>query len=84
MASISETTRLLHPDVEESRHAEDEIVWWENDEDAANPLNWTNTQKWSHVAIVSLLTFLVYVKRLKHLLYRRGYHQQLLTSVTDR
>lgn len=62
MASISEKARLLHPDGQESRQFKDDVVWWESEEDAAHPLNCTNTQKWSYVAIVSLLTFLVYVE----------------------
>ena len=63
MTSVSETTRLLNPNGQEYSHShhESDVVWWDSDEDAANPLNWASTQKWSHIAIVSLLTFLVYV-----------------------
>jgi hypothetical protein len=33
------------------------IVDWDGDNDPANPLNWTKTKKWNHVAIVALINF---------------------------
>lgn len=61
MATISETTKLLHSHHQEVAYIEDDIVGWDGDEDPANPLNWSPAQRWAHVAIVSLLTFLMYV-----------------------
>jgi hypothetical protein len=41
---------------------EDEnIVWWDGDDDPAKPMNWKSAKKWYHVAIVSATTFLTYV-----------------------
>lgn len=37
-------------------------VGWDGRDDPANPLNWSKPRKWGHVATVSFLTFLVYVK----------------------
>ena len=35
-------------------------VWWSSpeDEDPANPRNWTNSQKWTIITSLSLVTFL--------------------------
>lgn len=37
-------------------------VWWSSpeDEDPANPRNWSNSQKWTIIASLSLVTFLTY------------------------
>ncbi|KAK6072604.1 major facilitator superfamily transporter [Seiridium cupressi] len=49
----SERTALL------AEESEDVKVDWEGKDDPANPLNWRPRQKWGHVTVVSLLTFLV-------------------------
>ena len=36
-------------------------VGWANEEDPANPLNWTSRKKWSNIAILSAITFLTSV-----------------------
>lgn len=38
-------------------------VWWNapENEDPANPRNWSNSQKWTIIASLSLVTFLTYV-----------------------
>jgi hypothetical protein len=38
-------------------------VWWSvpEDEDPDNPRNWSNSQKWTIIASLSLVTFLTYV-----------------------
>ncbi|KAI0469715.1 major facilitator superfamily domain-containing protein [Xylariaceae sp. FL0804] len=38
---------------------DENIVSWDGPDDPANPINWTTGQIWGHVAMVSLLTFLV-------------------------
>ena len=50
-----ETTSLLDGD----NHIR--IVDWDGDDDPQNPLNWPERQKWAHVSVMALLTFLVYV-----------------------
>jgi hypothetical protein len=40
---------------------EREIVWWEGDDDQANPMNWSQAKKWSHVAVLGIITFITYV-----------------------
>lgn len=35
------------------------IVWWDGEDDPANPLNWPSSKKWIHVGIISLITFVV-------------------------
>lgn len=48
-----ENTRLLgHWD-------ETRLVDWDGEADPKNPLNWSERRKWSHIASVALLTFLV-------------------------
>nr|UOS85805.1 MFS transporter [Hypoxylon rubiginosum] len=62
MATATETTRLLHEHVHIHRHVDEEeerIVDWDGPDDPENPINWSSAKTWGHVAIVSLLTFLV-------------------------
>ncbi|KAK5633981.1 hypothetical protein RRF57_009695 [Xylaria bambusicola] len=42
-----------HPDP-----ANPDIVWWDSDDDPANPMNWPATRKWGNVALLSFLSFL--------------------------
>ncbi|KAJ2998458.1 hypothetical protein NUW58_g295 [Xylaria curta] len=56
MAS-DESTRLLEAAREDA--STDEVVTWDGNDDSENPINWSPKKIWSHVAIVSLLTFMV-------------------------
>ncbi|KAI1318225.1 general substrate transporter [Xylariaceae sp. FL0255] len=35
-----------------------DIVWWNSDDDPANPMNWTPARKWGNVLLLSFLSFL--------------------------
>ena len=37
------------------------IVDWDGPDDPQNPMNWTDTRKWTIIALVSALTFNVFV-----------------------
>lgn len=32
-------------------------VFWDNDEDPLNPMNWRQNKKWAQILLVTLLTF---------------------------
>ncbi|KAH8595870.1 major facilitator superfamily domain-containing protein [Bisporella sp. PMI_857] len=36
-------------------------VWWDEpeDQDPANPMNWTSTKKWTNISVISVISFLV-------------------------
>lgn len=36
-------------------------VFWDDDADPANPLNWKATYRWFYIVFVTLLTFVTYV-----------------------
>jgi hypothetical protein len=36
-------------------------VDWDGDDDPQNPLNWSDSKKWSNMAVVSAITFITYV-----------------------
>lgn len=55
-------THERSPLLGDQEDTDEEIVWWDGPEDPENPLNWAQAKKWSHVVIVSLATFLVYVR----------------------
>ncbi|RYP36920.1 hypothetical protein DL767_003168 [Monosporascus sp. MG133] len=55
MAS-TERTRLLQPPHEDEAST---VVTWKGPHDPENPANWSTGKTWGHVAVVSLLTFLV-------------------------
>ncbi|KAI8623048.1 major facilitator superfamily domain-containing protein [Xylariaceae sp. FL1651] len=42
-----------HPNLDNS-----DIVGWDSDNDAQNPMNWSATRKWGNVALLSFLSFL--------------------------
>ncbi|KAI1379511.1 major facilitator superfamily domain-containing protein [Hypoxylon crocopeplum] len=52
----NETTRLLHEHIDDDTEG---IVDWDGPDDPENPVNWSTSKTWGHVAIVGLLTFLV-------------------------
>lgn len=33
------------------------VIWWDNEDDPHNPLNWTEWRKWTTIAIISTTTF---------------------------
>jgi hypothetical protein len=35
------------------------IVWWDSEDDPANPLNWTSLKKWTNIMLISGITFIV-------------------------
>lgn len=39
------------------------IVWWDGEDDPANPLNWTSLKKWTNIMLISAITFIVSVAR---------------------
>lgn len=36
-------------------------VFWDGDDDRSNPKNWSVIRRWSHIVMISLLTFITYV-----------------------
>ncbi|KAJ5449761.1 MFS general substrate transporter [Penicillium daleae] len=36
-------------------------VFWDGDDDRSNPKNWSVVRRWSHIVMISLLTFITYV-----------------------
>ncbi|KAK4500100.1 hypothetical protein PRZ48_008286 [Zasmidium cellare] len=63
----SETTTLNEDQARDPEKAEPtttvaehdpNIVFWEGDDDPANPMNWSNGMKWGNIACLSALTFL--------------------------
>ena len=47
--------------VDENEEIDSNLVWWDGDNDPANPLNWSALNKWTHISIISAFTFIVYV-----------------------
>lgn len=35
------------------------IVWWDGEDDPANPLNWAPLKKWTNIMLVSSIVFIV-------------------------
>lgn len=35
------------------------IVWWDGEDDPANPLNWAPLKKWTNIMLLSGITFIV-------------------------
>jgi hypothetical protein len=46
---------------EPETNPQDLEVWWDGEDDPANPLNWSSRKKWSNLALVSFITFITYV-----------------------
>ncbi len=38
------------------------VVWWDSKDDPENPINWSESQKWRIITIVSMVTFVTYVQ----------------------
>jgi hypothetical protein len=63
----SDETRQSPEDVEKNGvetvdgEGDSNIVWWDGDNDPANPMNWSTAKKWTNVGIVSAITFIVFV-----------------------
>lgn len=51
-----ESTRLLENDGDNNNSY---VVFWNGPDDPENPMNWPEKKTWGHIALVSLLTFLV-------------------------
>jgi hypothetical protein len=53
-------------------------VFWDNDTDPSNPMNWGGTYRWCHVGFISLLTFVTYVllfsQLVRYLLHSLAYY----------
>jgi MFS family permease len=62
------------------------LVWWNipDNEDPANPRNWSNLQKWTIIASLSLVTFLTYVTEVHRatISLTGGYSRPLASSVS--
>lgn len=54
--TADERTRLLEDSVEEGA---DNVVSWDGPGDPEHPQNWPRPRAWAHVALVSVLSFLV-------------------------
>ncbi|KAH8799827.1 major facilitator superfamily domain-containing protein [Xylogone sp. PMI_703] len=64
MSRVSERTSLLRNggepwSEEDGETSYENIVWWDGEDDPANPMNWNEGKKWSQVAIIAVLTFLI-------------------------
>ncbi|OKL62600.1 hypothetical protein UA08_01671 [Talaromyces atroroseus] len=35
------------------------IVWWDSEDDPANPMNWSLLKKWTNIGLISAITFIV-------------------------
>jgi hypothetical protein len=35
------------------------IVWWDSEDDPANPMNWSLPKKWTNIGLISAITFIV-------------------------
>jgi hypothetical protein len=46
-------------DIETDIPADSNIVWWDGNDDPANPLNWSAWSKWMNFSIVAVATFIV-------------------------
>lgn len=45
-----------------TKQGQDEnTVWWDGDDDPANPMNWSEKKKWANIAVMAMITFLTYV-----------------------
>lgn len=42
---------------DDSDHSGDIVISWDGEDDPRNPLNWPDSVKWVHVAIISFGTF---------------------------
>lgn len=47
-------------DIKTGEPADPNIVWWDGDDDPANPLNWSAWSKWMNVGMVAMITFIVW------------------------
>lgn len=57
-ATVTETKAIakLAPDLS-APYVSSQEVFWDNDEDPANPMNWSGKKKWTQILLVTLLTF---------------------------
>ncbi|PMD29208.1 MFS multidrug transporter [Hyaloscypha variabilis F] len=57
-AEAAPPSKLLSEPVNEAPVSNSNIVWWNGDDDPANPRNWSQFRKWSGVGIVSAISFI--------------------------
>lgn len=64
-AGTAQTATATQPttEVREEPSANRNIVFWDGPDDPANPMNWSAKIKWSHIAIISCITFVTFVPR---------------------
>jgi len=60
-AEAAPPSKLLSEPVNEAPVSNSNIVWWNGDDDPANPRNWSQFRKWSGVGIVSAISFITQV-----------------------
>lgn len=53
--AIAKVALDLSPD--SPPHVSSQEVFWDNDEDPANPMNWSGKKKWTQILLVTLVTF---------------------------
>ena len=44
----------------EQQATDPNIVWWENEHDRQNPMNWSESKKWANIGLLSFVTFVTY------------------------
>lgn len=66
-SSIGSERRMTHPDIElgkpqqplsDSDSSDDNVVWWDGDNDPENPYNWPQWRKSLNCILISALTFI--------------------------
>lgn len=56
---IMQQTDTVLVESDETQNPND--VFWDGNDDRSNPKNWTVVYRWSHIVIISLVTFVTYV-----------------------
>jgi len=62
-ASHDDTSDLESGPINEQHDTKNDMnqVNWENDDDSANPLNWSTVNKWKNLGIISIMSLATYV-----------------------
>lgn len=42
----------------QSQDGDANLVWWDGEDDAENPMNWSTKKKWSNLGLMSCVTFI--------------------------
>jgi hypothetical protein len=56
--SVTSAEKAVQIGNEEAGPTDPSEVWWDDEEDPANPLNWSSKRKWSNLTILSFITFI--------------------------